>query len=195
MQRLAATVEAVRSEGWLWSSSGSTPVAASFRNSSAFIRSASRFRKTSARLKRLSDDYDELLESLDGDDADEQTNAKLDALQKQIDELAPPEVWASKAYTTCGAIVRLGHDGEKVVERGLMWSKEARKAKAKQNGRRYSGRCSRDDGLFGKTHRGSDERENCRDPLRTRRPSRPRPRYHRSRPRRPPSLSDRIRSV
>lgn len=132
MQRLAATVEAVQGEGWLWVE---LMPDAGYGDISKFERVYPKRKAISkvvrAELKRLGDQYDELTESLENDDVDAEAQAGLDALQARIDELTPPEIWSNKAYTTCGAIIRLGHDGVIEIERGLMRPTEARKAKAK----------------------------------------------------------------
>jgi len=106
MQRLTVTADTVREEDCLWVEL--MPDA----GYSELSKRKSISKDVRKELKRLCTEYDELVEALDDrDDADEETNAKLDGLQKLVDELTPPEVWPAKAYTTCGAIVRLDHDG------------------------------------------------------------------------------------
>jgi len=81
-------------------------------------------KKQQKELDRLSDQYDELV------DSDEEANTdRLEQIEQRIAELnALAEKWSADTLSLAGAIVSLDHDGSVTVERGLVRKEDLRDA-------------------------------------------------------------------
>ena len=75
--------------------------------------------KAEAERKRRSEEYTTLFDS--ADEHDEETTARLDAIEERITELEDTEsAYTPDVLAIAGAMVTIGHDGELEVIRGLV---------------------------------------------------------------------------
>lgn len=121
-EKLSAQAKEVSAEGWSWVDI--VPDA-----DYGFIAGFKRLYPDRAALSdeeqterdRLSQEYDELIES---DDADEE---RLAALEQRIDALIGSETWPASTLSLAGTILALDYRGELRIERGLVRKQDVHK--------------------------------------------------------------------
>ena len=139
-EQLAAAASAVAAEGWQWIE---VQPELNYEYLARFGRvpptTEERSEEDRKRLGDLVTQYDEMVSNLE-DDAPQEEQDRLDALDAEIQSLSEPqEQWDEEAKARGGAYVAIGYDGDLVVIRGLLKAEEngtkrIKKPKPKGNG-------------------------------------------------------------
>lgn len=139
-EQLAAAAGAVAAEGWQWIE---VQPELNYEYLARFGRVPPTTEERSVEDRKLIGDrvtqYDEMVSNLE-DDAPQEEQDRLDALDAEIQSLSEPcEQWDEEAKTRGGAYVAIGYEGDLVVIRGLLKAEEngperIKKPKLKGNG-------------------------------------------------------------
>lgn len=128
--KLDSMAAEVRTEGWRWVD---TAVETDYQTLSTFSRrhpdQADLSDVDQAELDRLSEEYDNLVDTDDADDG------HITALEAQIAALnCRAETWSAETLAIAGALVTIGYDGNPRIERGLVRKEDSRAAKVDASG-------------------------------------------------------------
>lgn len=138
MEKLKATAETVREEGW---KRVDVMPEADYSVISSFTRlhpeRVPLSKKARKELDRLAKQYDKLAEN--GDEDNEALAEQLSEIERRIEEInATAERWSAKTLAKAGAIVTIGHDGLE-IRRGLVHPDDVRKTKTKPKAKAANG--------------------------------------------------------
>ena len=110
-EKLEAEAAAVRAEGWKWVE---TRPSFDYADWSEFKRrheeSVPLSAEAKAELQRLSEEYDSLCD--ENAEPDEETQARLAAIEQRIDELNGETFWPPETLAIAGAVVYIDDDGD-----------------------------------------------------------------------------------
>ncbi len=128
LRKLETVADAVRAEGWKW-----VEARPSFGwNEQQDFRQGDTIDAPlpddiQGEADSLQAEYEELRDSLDaGDDQDDEAGARLQAIERRLDEIeAMARVWPDDLKACAGAVVSLSHRGEAEIERGLIREEDA----------------------------------------------------------------------
>lgn len=119
-EKLEATAEQVRAEGWKWVEAHTDfPHASALRR--VYPHPVERDPEDAAKIEALSAEYDGLLEKWDSvEDLPEEVEARLREIDAALEAFGEPVAYAADDVARGGAFVVLGHDGVARIERGFV---------------------------------------------------------------------------
>ena len=118
--KLAAAADAVKAEGWLWVEHGPEfDYAATAGMRRIYPQRIPLTEEEQERLESLEAEYTALCDHDDGE-GDEALAAHLNALEQEIETLAPSRSYAVEDKALAGVFVTLGRDGDVRIDRGFV---------------------------------------------------------------------------
>src|SRR5262249_29212582 len=116
-EKLQASAEAVKAEGWKWVDIQPRYDHAALADCRrAYPQSRDLTVKEKLRLIRLESEY----EALEMDDDSEATVAEAERLEREIAAVTGEDVWPAETLARAGAVISIAHDGAVRIERGFV---------------------------------------------------------------------------
>lgn len=125
-EKFTAIAEQVKAEGWQWVECSADVPDGLHRMKRFYPEDVPLSEEDQAALDAAQAEYDELAELIEHDAADDQAEAKLEAVQERIDTLtAKTEAFSAEALEQAGAFVMMDYYGRVRIERGFVKAEAA----------------------------------------------------------------------